>query len=854
MIKLNLKCETISGKDERQFDLPNKGLYIFGNTSKVFSSQLFDIIGAMKPLKKGKIIYNGVDLSTLSEAELANYRNNVSVVSDSDGFEKTVRKTLLSHLLLQNKSLTDEEMKEVLASVGLDVKLDEVVANLISSKKELLSLACALAKESKIILVERFSKSITSDYQRFLVLLRKFSGDRLIVLTSTLAYSLEPYCDGVIVDANVIEENTANEFTPKKDKLSLKQLFSVTRKIISKQLFWVIFIPIIFALGLIFIAIQTSYAFYNPAPAVSAVAKEKGNATARIMKQFEYRQTKYYIDGDQEIDLTGTILYGDGRTTRGSQEINTAYDFLSKEDLNQLNDNNVSHKYYGYRNTSIIFDDYTKLPYYSMKLKNIVEADADFVNDVYGMLAGNYPSEVNEILLPSYVANGILYGLSQEEGNYDYLLGKELTATVGNNASTLKICGVFKNDFDTDKYEILKDPDLDTKYASSTKEEQEAYIDIIVDFIFEDIDLQAFVSKGFFDQYPYKFSASGENYVMKSLEEPTTGVVMTYSFAHGYSGSYSPNAFIPFETIDFSNTEYHFYDLDGNEISNPTLEYAECYIPLACNNVKEDDFYDYIDLIDYDYRGNIPLRLKGYYSNPYVSLLNPVILSSTFGNRKTYDIHAEFITNYEKTREPYCAGAITKTDFTIEQVNDLLQKGNGYSYSLVDYQWVQEAITQEHYGFLIWGIIFIATALLSSIVYCFSIMHSNFTVFLRRNGLSKLNLIKIVAASLSIVLLLSFVLSIIGTYVGTSILNNEENLSFKVNNVPFVHFGIFGYLINIGIVIGVFAIVMPLTLTKKNKIDMLYYKHEDYSSHNSYFDKNMYVSAYDINQRQKDNI
>ncbi|MCR5231251.1 MAG: hypothetical protein K6B64_01220 [Acholeplasmatales bacterium] len=852
MIKLNLKC--IYDKDERQFDLPNKGLYIFGKTSKAFSWQLVDTIGAVKPLKQGEIIYNGVDLSTLSEAELANYRNNISVVSDSDGFEKTVRKTLLSHLLLQNKSLTDEEMKEVLASVGLDVKLDEVVDNLISSKKELLSLACALAKDSKIILVERFSVSITSEYKELLVLLRKFSGDRLIVLTSALAQALEPYCDGVITDANVIEENTPNEFLPKKDKLILKQLFSVTRKIISKQLFWGIFIPIIFALGLIFIAIQTSYAFYDPAPAVSAVAKEKGNTTARIRKQFEYRQTKYYIDGDQEIDLTGTTIYGNGKTIRDSQDINTAYDFLSKEDLNQLNDNNVSHKYYGYRNTSIIFDDYTKLPYYSNELKKIVEADADFVNDLYGMLAGNYPSEVNEILLPSYVANGILYGLSQEEGNYDYLLGKELTATVGNNASTLKICGVFKKDFDTDKYEILKDPDLDTKFVSSTKEEKEAYIEIVVDFVFENIDLQAFVSKGFFDQYPYKFSASGDNYVMKSLEEPTTSISMTTSFAHGYSGSYNPNAFIAFETIDFSNTDYHFYDLDGNEISNPTLEYAECYIPLACNDVKEDDFNDYINFIDYDYRGNIPLKLKGYYSNPYVSLLNPVILSSTFGNRKTYDIHAEYITNYEETREPYCAGAITKTDFTREQVNDLLQKGNGYSYSLVDYQWVQKAITQEYDAFLIWGIIFIATALLSSIIYCFSIMHSNFAVFLRRNGLSKSNLIKIVTASLSIVLLLSFVLSIIGTYVGTSILNNAENLRFKVNNVPFVHFGIFGYLINIGIVIGVFAIVMPLILIKKNKIDMLYYKHEDSSSHNSDSHKNMYVSAYDINQRQKDNI
>lgn len=814
---------------DKNFNLPDKGLCVIGDSNAAFSNLMIDIISGVSGIENGKVVYDGKDLSTLSEAELAYYRNNiVSVVSYNEIFEKTVKSTLLNYAKIQNKTITNEDMENVLDSVGLvDVNLDDKVSMLIPSQKELLSLAGALVKDSKVILVRRCITDITTDCKEFMGLLRKFSSDRLIVLSSTLGYNLEPYCDCIVISSNEIENKVDenNTFTPKKDKLSFRHVILFAKNIFFKHIFGSIFAFLTITLGLIFIAIHSCYMFYDYKAALQAVANNDNKKTANVYKKFEYRQEKYYIDGDDKVDLTD--IYYDG--TRESKLTHSGTDYLSKEDLIQLNHNNVNHKYYGCRNQNLTFDDNSKGPYYEKEITKIIEADLDFVNGLYEMLAGNYPTSKDEVLIPSYTANGLLWGLNQQEGDYSYIIGKEVNAKVGNTNSVLKISGVFKCDIDSDKYDILKDTNFNENYSNETAERKVEIFSLKFDFNSEKLDLYCFVGSGFFDSYPYKFETRGEKYKMKSLEKPMESWVYSYRF--GYSCNCYRDSFIPFDSIDFENDEYTFYDLDGNVILNPSLEKDECYIPLFGKNVKEDSIEEYfVDVFSLQYFDGRNYKLKGYYSNPYIKKLNPIMQSETFLGCDFYDITAEYVTKYEETKEPYCDGAITITQFTRRQINNLKQRGKNYSYDFDEYWWVESEVKVENYAFLVWGIIFLLVGL-SCIVYCFIIKKSNYIIFLRRYGLSKENLIKINLVIVSFILIVAFLLSLIGIYIAVGKLNIKYNYD---NTVPFIHFGIFGYLLNIGIIASIFGIVYFISNLKKNQNDNLYYKNEAVESVHDY--------------------
>ena len=130
-------------------------------------STLMNIIGALDTPTSGKVFNNDIDLSTLNEDQLANYRNKTTgFVFQSFYLEPsyTVLENVVMPLIIAGmKRKEREEMgKDILIKLGLEDKIYKKANELSGGQKQRVAIARALVRNPDIILADEPTGNLDS--------------------------------------------------------------------------------------------------------------------------------------------------------------------------------------------------------------------------------------------------------------------------------------------------------------------------------------------------------------------------------------------------------------------------------------------------------------------------------------------------------------------------------------------------------------------------------------------------------------------------------------------------------------------------------------------------------------------
>ncbi|MFM2207832.1 MAG: hypothetical protein RL213_1807 [Bacteroidota bacterium] len=128
---------------------------------------LLNLIGGLDRPTAGKVIINGIDITSLSERELVDFRlNNIGFVFQSYNLIPvlTAKENIEFILLLQKRSREEREkrVKELLRETGLEDKADKRPSELSGGQQQRVAVARALASKPQFVLADEPTANLDS--------------------------------------------------------------------------------------------------------------------------------------------------------------------------------------------------------------------------------------------------------------------------------------------------------------------------------------------------------------------------------------------------------------------------------------------------------------------------------------------------------------------------------------------------------------------------------------------------------------------------------------------------------------------------------------------------------------------
>jgi ATP-binding cassette subfamily C (CFTR/MRP) protein 4 len=184
---------------------PQETIAIVGRTAAGKSTMISTILRLHK--FEGQIFIDGVDIATLP---LETLRSNVAVISQDPAlFTGTVRENIDF-----SGKYGDAEIWNALKAVNLDIvfssldyKISTVDSNLSLGQKQLLCLARAIIRKSKIVIMDEVTASVDQQTENMIhkIVLEELACCTVIIITHKLDYVLE-YDKVIVLDRGGIVE------------------------------------------------------------------------------------------------------------------------------------------------------------------------------------------------------------------------------------------------------------------------------------------------------------------------------------------------------------------------------------------------------------------------------------------------------------------------------------------------------------------------------------------------------------------------------------------------------------------------------------------------------------------------
>lgn len=181
--------------------LPDAGLVFVLGKSGSGKSTLLNLIGGLDSITNGKIEVDGNDISSLNEAEYANYRNShIGFVFQDYHLidELTVFENVKLALDLFGEK-ADERVREALSRVGLAGYETRFPTELSGGEQQRVAIARAIVKRPKIILADEPTGNLdTNTAKQIVEILKELSRECLILIVSHNVNDANRYADRII--------------------------------------------------------------------------------------------------------------------------------------------------------------------------------------------------------------------------------------------------------------------------------------------------------------------------------------------------------------------------------------------------------------------------------------------------------------------------------------------------------------------------------------------------------------------------------------------------------------------------------------------------------------------------------
>ncbi len=153
-------------------------------------STLLNLIGALDKPTSGKLLIEGVDISTLNDNQLTDIRRKIGFVFQF--FNLIPRFTALDNvelsLSIANVPKTERRKRaeQLLATVGLKDRMNHKPAELSGGQQQRVAIARALANSPRFLLMDEPTGNIDSKTaQEVIDLIRKLNGDGVTIIMVT---------------------------------------------------------------------------------------------------------------------------------------------------------------------------------------------------------------------------------------------------------------------------------------------------------------------------------------------------------------------------------------------------------------------------------------------------------------------------------------------------------------------------------------------------------------------------------------------------------------------------------------------------------------------------------------------
>ncbi len=207
------KAETINALNRLSFGIKAGELVVVKGQSGSGKTTLFNVLAALTAFDSGKITVDGKPLQNLSLRESALYRKNtVSIVNGSDNLIDGL--TLKENMrLIAPSAKTDNDILQILYSVGLHLKADLFPSALTVYEKMCAALVGAVIKNTKLLLLDEPTARLNSESGQNIIKLiyetTRLTGKTTVLFTAN--DDLGNMADRIItLKDGYITENTVN--------------------------------------------------------------------------------------------------------------------------------------------------------------------------------------------------------------------------------------------------------------------------------------------------------------------------------------------------------------------------------------------------------------------------------------------------------------------------------------------------------------------------------------------------------------------------------------------------------------------------------------------------------------------
>ena len=224
---------TVEALKDISLTIPDGEIYGIIGMSGAGKSTLVRCINMLERPTSGKVIIDGKDLGSLTQAQLREERRNITMIFQ--GFNLLMQRNCLKNVCFPlelagyKKKEAVERATELLELVGLGEKLKSYPAQLSGGQQQRVAIARALATHPKILLCDEATSALDPQTTQSILSLIKVIHDKLgltvIIITHQMSV-VEQICTRVAIlnHGTVVEEGAVSEVFASPKSQEAKQL------------------------------------------------------------------------------------------------------------------------------------------------------------------------------------------------------------------------------------------------------------------------------------------------------------------------------------------------------------------------------------------------------------------------------------------------------------------------------------------------------------------------------------------------------------------------------------------------------------------------------------------------------